>query len=298
MSAPTAAARCLIVNGDDFGLSPQVNAGILQAHRHGILTNTSLMVAAPAWREAVGSAREQPTLGVGLHLTLVQGRAVLPGRNLSTITDADGWFPNNATRAGLRYFFSSRARAEVRAECRAQLERFLATGLPLSHVDGHLNLHMHPVVMDAVLELAAEYAVPAVRLTREDTAAGLALAPRRALAKRWEGWVFGKLAARSVSALDRAGVRHPDHLFGLHQSGHVDEAYLLGLLPRLRPGVTELYCHPAVLPCPEVERWTPAYRRDLELAALTSPAVAAAVHNNDIQLVSYIDLPDIHGAAH
>lgn len=298
MSAPTDAARCLIVNGDDFGLSPQVNAGILRAHRHGILTNTSLMVTAPAWREAVDLARGQPTLGVGLHLTLVQGRAVLPARNLPTITDSDGRFPNNPTRAGLRYFFSPRARAEVRAECRAQIERFLATGLQLSHVDGHLNLHMHPVVMDAVLELAAEYGVPAVRLTREDTAAGLALDQRRALAKRWEGWVFAKLAARSTSALDRAGVRHPDHLFGLHQSGHVDEAYLLGLLPRLRPRVTELYCHPAVLPCPEVERWTPAYRRDLELAALTSPRVAAAVRDRDIRLVSYADLPKIHGAAH
>ena len=298
MSAPTDAARCLIVNGDDFGLSPQVNAGILRAHRHGILTNTSLMVTAPAWRAAVDLAREQPALGVGLHLTLVQGRAMLPARNVSTITDGDGWFADNPTRAGLRYFFSPRARAEVRAECRAQLERFLATGLQLSHVDGHLNLHMHPVVMDTVLELAAEYAVPAVRLTREDTAAGLALDPRRARAKRWEGWVFAKLAARSASALDRAGVRYPQHLFGLHQSGHVDEAYLLGLLPRLRPGVTELYCHPAVLPCPEVERWTPTYRRDLELAALTSPRVAAAVRDRDIRLVSYADLPEIHGAAH
>ena len=298
MSAPTDAARCLIVNGDDFGLSPQVNAGILRAHRHGILTNTSLMVTAPAWREAVDLAREQPTLGVGLHLTLVQGRAVLPARNLPTITDSDGWFPNNPTRAGLRYFFSPRARAEVRAECRAQLERFLATGLQLSHVDGHISLHMHPVVMDVVLELAAEYDVPAVRLTREDTAAGLALDPSRALAKRWEGWVFAKLAARSTSTLARAGVRHPDHLFGLHQSGHVNEAYLLGLLPRLRPGVTELYCHPAVLPCPEVERWTPAYRRDLELAALISPAVAAAVRDRDIRLVSYADLPGIPSAAH
>ena len=298
MSAPTDAARCLIVNGDDFGLSPQVNAGILQAHRHGILTNTSLMVTAPAWREAVDLAREQPALGVGLHLTLVQGRAVLPARNLPTITDADGWFADNPTRAGLRYFFSPRARAEVRAESRAQLERFLATGLQLSHVDGHLNLHMHPVVMDAVLELAAEHGVPAVRLTREDTTAGLALDQRRALATRWEGWVFAKLAARSTSALARAGVHYPDHLFGLHQSGHMNEAHLLGLLPRLRPGVTELYCHPAMLPCPEVERWTPAYRRDLELAALTSPTVAAAVRDRDIRLVSYADLPEIHGAAH
>lgn len=297
MAAPTDAARCLIVNGDDFGLSPQVNAGILRAHRSGILTNTSLMVAAPAWREAVDSARRLPALGVGLHLTLGRGHAVLPARSLPSITDADGWFDDNPVRAGMRYFFSPRARAEVRAECRAQIERFLETGLRPSHVDGHLNLHMHPVVMDAVLDLAREYAVPAIRLTHEDTAASLALAPRRALAKRWEGWVFARLAARCASRLDRAGIHHPDHLFGLHQSGHVDEAYLLGLLPRLRPGVTELYCHPAVLPCPEVERWSPDYRRDLELDALTSPAVAAAVRDHDIRLVSYADLPAIHGAA-
>lgn len=297
MAAPTEAVRCLIVNGDDFGLSPQVNAGILRAHRSGILTNASLMVAAPAWREAVDSARRLPALGVGLHLTLGRGRAVLPARSLPSITDADGWFDDNPVRAGMRYFFSPRARAEVRAECRAQIERFLETGLRPSHVDGHLNLHMHPVVMDAVLDLAREYAVPAIRLTHEDTAASLALAPRRALAKRWEGWVFARLAARCASRLDRAGIHHPDHLFGLHQSGHVDEAYLLGLLPRLRPGVTELYCHPAVLPCPEVERWSPDYRRDLELDALTSPAVAAAVRDHDIRLVSYADLPAIHGAA-
>ncbi len=297
MAAPTAAARCLIVNSDDFGLSPQVNAGILRAHHSGILTNTSLMVAAPAWREAVDSARGLPALGVGLHLTLGRGHAVLPARSLPSITDADGWFDDNPTRAGLRYFFSPRARAEVRAECRAQIERFLETGLRLSHVDGHLNLHMHPVVMDAVLDLAQEYAVPAMRLTHEDTTASLALDPRRAFAKRWEGWVFARLAARCAPRLDRAGIPHPDHLFGLHQSGHVDEAYLLGLLPRLRPGVTELYCHPAALPCPEVERWSPGYRRDLELDALTSPAVAAAVRDHDIRLVSYADLPAIRGAA-
>lgn len=297
MAAPTDAARCLIVNGDDFGLSPQVNAGILRAHRSGILTNTSLMVAAPAWREAVDSARRLPALGVGLHLTLGRGRAVLPARSLPSITDADGWFDDNPIRAGMRYFFSPRARTEVRAECRAQIERFLETGLRPSHVDGHLNLHMHPVVMDAVLDLAREYAVPAIRLTHEDTAASLALAPRRALAKRGEGWVFARLAARCAARLDRAGIHHPDHLFGLHQSGRVDEAYLLGLLPRLRPGVTELYCHPAVLPCPEVERWSPDYRRDLELDALTSPAVAAALCDHNIRLVSYADLPEIHGAA-
>lgn len=286
-------ARYLIVNGDDFGLSAQVNTGILHAHQHGILTNTSLMVTAPAWEEAVELARSTQSLGVGLHVTLVQGRAVLSKQHLRTIIDSEGNFAHNPTRAGLQYYFSRRAREEVQAECRAQLERFLETGLLLSHIDGHLNIHMHPVVMDALLALAQEYHIPAMRLTREDVTTSLALDPRHALRKRWESVVFTSLARSVEKKLRRAFIPHPDHLFGLHQSGALDESYLLGLFPRLQAGVTELYCHPAFLPCPEVERWTSTYRRDVELAALTSPTVRAAAAKENVRFVNYRDLPSL-----
>ena len=286
-------SRYLIVNGDDFGLSPQVNAGILHAHRQGILTNTSLMVTAPAWEAAVELARSKHNLGVGLHVTLVQGRAVLSKQHLRTIIDSEGNFGHDPTRAGLQYYFSRRAREEVRAECRAQLERFLETGLALSHIDGHLNIHMHPVVMDTLLALAQEYPIPAIRLTREDLTTSLALDPRQALRKRWESFVFTSLARTTEKGLRRTGIPYPDHLFGLHQSGALDEPYLRGLLPRLQAGVTELYCHPSFLPCPEIERWTPRYRRDVELAALTSPAVRAVAAEEHIRFVNYRDLPSL-----
>ncbi len=294
MPPPVPGARSLIVNGDDFGLSAQVNSGILHAHRHGILTNTSLMVTAPAWEEAVELARSTPSLGVGLHVTLVQGRAVLSKQRLRTIIDSEGNFAHNPTRAGLQYYFSRRAREEIRIECRAQLERFLETGLPLSHIDGHLNIHMHPVVMNALLALAQEYPVPAMRLTREDLTTSLTLDPGHALRKRWESAVFTSLARTTEKKLHNAFIPYPDHLFGLHQSGALDESYLLGLFPRLQAGVTELYCHPARLPCPEVERWTPASHRDVELAALTSPTVRAAAAEENIRFVSYRDLPSLY----
>src|SRR5688572_26883014 len=142
--------RSLIVTGDDFGMSPQVNAGILRAHRNGILTGASLMVTGTAWREAVELARAQPTLSVGLHVTL----------------------------AGLRYFFSRRAREQVAEECRAQIERFLSTGLALTHLDGHVNIHMHPVVCDALITLMQEYRIPAMRVTHEDPAISCAFDTR------------------------------------------------------------------------------------------------------------------------
>jgi len=285
-SSPHSGKR-LIVNGDDFGLSPQVNAGILHAHRHGILTDASLMVTAPAWEDAVALAKATPSLGVGLHLTLLQGRAALAPHLLPAVTDPFGNFSHHPTWAGLCYFFSRRARAQVRAECRAQVEKFLATGLPLTHLDGHLNIHLHPAVLDVLLELAGEYGIGALRLTREDLTVSLALDARHSLRKRWESMIFTALARAAEKKLRAGGVAFPDALFGLHQSGDITERYVLGLLPRLRAGVTELYCHPALSPCREAQYWTPAYRREVELAALTSPAVRAAVTDLRIELVNY-----------
>jgi hopanoid biosynthesis associated protein HpnK len=287
---PPPSIRRLIVNGDDFGLSPQVNAGIIHAHRHGILTNTSLMVAGPAWEEAVALAHDTPSLGVGLHLTLVQGRAVLPPHLLPEITGLGGNFSENPTLAGLRYFFSYRARAQLQDECRAQIERFLATGLPLAQVDGHVNIHMHPVVLDILVDLAEEYNIKAMRLTREDLTESLTLDPRSALRKRWESFIFTRLAVRAEKKLRAHRIVFPTTLFGLHQSGDINEQYLLNLLSRLREGVTELYCHPSFLPCPEVRYWTPSYRRDIELTALTSQAMRTALARLGITLVSYRDL--------
>jgi hopanoid biosynthesis associated protein HpnK len=291
MTTPALRDRYLIVTSDDFGLSPQVNSGIVQAHQHGILTDASLMVTGSAWREAVELARANPQLSVGLHITLVQGKSVLPPHLLSSITDFGGNFPNDPTLAGLRYFFSRRAREQVYEECRAQIERFLTTGLALTHLDGHLNIHMHPVVCDALIALMQEYYIPAMRVTHEDLSVSLAFDARQRLRKQREAFIFSRLAQRAKQKLSAAQIAFPDALFGLHQSGQVDEPYLLHLLPKLRPGVTELYCHPALLPCPEVKRWTPTYRRADDLAALTSKRVRTAVDTLGIAVVSYRDLP-------
>src|SRR5262249_10514888 len=146
-----------------------------------------------------------------------------------------------------------------------------------------------PVVLDVLVDLAKEYGIKAMRLTREDLPTSLALDARHGLRKRWESVIFTALARAAEKKLRAQGILLPDRLFGLPQSGDVNEQYLLGLLPKLREGVTEVYCHPAFLPCREVAYWTPTYRRDAELAALTSPAIRAAVTDAQIKLVSYRD---------
>jgi len=284
------AERYLIVSGDDFGLSPGVNAGIIGAYRDGILTSASLLVNAPATDEAVAQALEHPGLAVGLHLALAQGRAAAAPESIPDLVGADGAFGDQPVLSGLRYFFLPGMRTQLRREIAAQLDRFRSFGLALSHVDGHMNMHLHPVVLDILLELAPEHHIGAIRLTRDPLLEALRLDARWPLRKLAEGTVFSALACWAAPRLRAAGVRFSDRLYGLHQTGAIDERYLTALIPRLPHGMTELYCHPGVLPDPEVARWMPGYQHDTEMAALCSPRVRQAVYDHGITLCSYWQL--------
>ncbi len=281
------AQRRLIVAADDFGMSAGVNAGIVRAHRDGILTDASLMVNGQAFAEAVALARAHPALSVGLHLMLVQGRAAAPPHEIPLLAGADGRFGDHPIGAGMRYFFTPGVQSQLRREVIAQLDRFRATGLPLSHVDGHLTIHMHPVVLDILIDLRDRYGIRAVRLPREPLAPALRYDRRHLLRKLFEATAFNSLSRWALPRLARAGLRYPDRMFGLHQTGHVSEEYLLTVLADLPPGTNEIYCHPAVTD-DEARRWRPAdYASEQELAALTSARVRDAVERGGIELITY-----------
>ena len=237
--------RQLIVSADDFGMSQGVNAGVERAHRDGILTNASLMVNGAAVDEAVAIARNHPKLGVGLHLVLVQGRSALPASAIPALVSPEGFFSDNAILSGIRYFFQPGIRGQLRAEIREQLGRYRDTGLTLSHVDGHLNIHMHPAVLPILLELADEFGIRALRLSREALAPALRFDPQHRLRKAFEATAFGALAAAAEPRLKAASIHYPNAMFGLHQTGHVDERYLLQTIRDLPAGSTEIYCHAA-----------------------------------------------------
>src|SRR6266498_3494612 len=136
--------RRLIVNADDFGRSHSINQAVLRAHRDGILTSASLMVNGAAAAEAIELARENPRLGVGLHLSLVCGTSALAPRDIPGLVNGAGHFSNNPVATGIRYFFQSRLRPQLEREIDAQFGKFHATGLPLDHVTGPLHFHLHP----------------------------------------------------------------------------------------------------------------------------------------------------------
>ncbi len=280
--------RRVIITGDDFGLCPAMNAAIVQAHREGILTCASLMINGPAWQEAVDLAKAWPELCLGVHLTLIQGRGVLPHHQVPRLVDTQGNFRWQPVSAGLTYFFSRRVQQEICAELEAQVEKMLAAGLRPWFLNGHLNIHLHPAVWPLVQQLAQRYEIPAVRLARENLAVTLSLNRQRPTYKTVHALIFDWLSRRAGKSLGK--LKTNDHLFGLLNDGCMDEPYLLGLLPRLPPGVTEIYFHPAMHLDREMLQWTPHYRPEAELAALVSPKVKEVLKRLKLELISFKEL--------
>lgn len=278
----------VILNADDFGRSTAINAAVIRAHLEGVLTGASLMVTGDAVEEAVALARATPSLAVGLHLVMVRGRAMLPPTEIPHLADNQGRFSNDPLGAGLRYFFSRAARAELARELTAQFDRFAATGLPLSHVDGHLHLHVHPAVFNLVLSLAEQYGARGVRLPRDDV--WLALRHNRRQAGTQIVWA---IALRAVCGwgerrLHRRRLVAARRVYGVMQSGQMHEAYVVEVLRRLQAPTNELYFHPSL--ATQTEALGPNYG---DLAALLSPAVRQAVAERRLRLVAYPTLEEV-----
>jgi hopanoid biosynthesis associated protein HpnK len=277
----------LIVNADDFGLSSGANRAIIKAWQEGVLTSASLMVGAEAAKEAVALARENPGLQVGLHLTLVQGRSVNGRTGFPPLVDRDGYFPHDPVYAGMRYYFVKSLRKQLVAEIEGQITRFLETGLPLSHIDGHLNIHMHPTVFDILCRLMPKYGIATFRLSRERLGVDLTLAPRRRLGKMADAFIFDRLAGRCRPWLDHLGIHYAGEVKGLLNSGQMTEDYFLKAIDIMQDGITEIYFHPGCHPDQELARWMPDYRHEEELAALISPRVMARIREAGIVLRNY-----------
>ncbi len=274
----TAGPRRLIINADDFGRSASINQAVVRAHREGVLTAASLMVNEPGFDEAVALARLHPRLGVGLHLTLLCGRAALPPEAIPGLSGADGRFTDHAVGAGWRYFFRRELRGQLRAEIHAQFQRFRQTGLALDHVNGHLHLHLHPTVLRILLEDAAPLGIERMRLTRDPFGLNLGLARGRVVYRSVHALIFNRLGARARRALRRRGIRHTDRVFGLLQNARVDEAYVLRLLACLPAGDSELYSHPSL----------DEFKHEFD--ALVSPRVRAMIDEAGVKLIRYQDL--------
>jgi len=279
--------RRLIVNADDFGLSHGVNRAVEQAWQQGILTQASLMPGGDAFDDAVSIAKRNPGLQVGLHLTLVQGRSVLPPKEIPGLVRPDGCFPDNPVLVGMRLYFDRGVRQQLRNELEAQILKIKDTGLPLSHIDGHLNIQMHPTVFGLLTELMPRHGITSFRITRERLRHNLRFDHNRLIGKTLERLVFGTLSDHAEPLLHRQGIMHAVEVKGVLNSGRITETYLLAILDDLAPGTSEIYLHPGCLPDDEISRRMPTYLHEQELATLLSPRVKERLKELQISLCNY-----------
>ena len=281
--ADTPDAPRLIVNADDFGFSEGVTQGIIEAHAAGSVTSTSIMANGIAWQFAVARARAARTLGVGLHLNLVQGRPLL---RVPSLTDArTGEFHSLgelASRALLRRI----DREELEAETRAQIERVRSAGIALTHLDGHRHAHVLPGIFGTVARVTSEAGIRVLRIPREPL--GLNVLDLAATDR--------KLVIAAALAVSRAASRTGtlvtvEHFRGISlQGGKRFAVRLRRTLDTLGAGVTELMVHPghddATLAAQDSYTW----QRPIELAVLTSTETRERLARGDIRLVSFRDI--------
>ncbi|HSY10430.1 MAG TPA: hopanoid biosynthesis-associated protein HpnK [Candidatus Dormibacteraeota bacterium] len=270
--------RRLIVNADDFGRSHSINQAVIRAHREGILTSASLMVNENGFDEAVKVAKENPKLGVGLHLTLLQGHSTLPPEKIPGLVNSLGEFSESPAGVGLDYFFKRNLREQLRAETRAQFEKFHSTGLLLDHVNGHLHLHLHPAVFRILMEDSEKLGIRNFRLTRDCLSRSRRMSRGHWFYRVSHAAIFEILSRRARKTLEQKKIRHAQITFGLLQNARVNEDYILKLLPELPPGDSELYSHPSL----------DEFKHEFD--ALVSPRVKELAKKLGIELIRYQDL--------
>lgn len=283
----SAAARYLVVNADDFGLTPGVNAGIIGAFARGIVRSASLMVTTPGFADAVALAHAHPDLDLGLHLALTNVAPALPPERVSSLVGRDGRFPSLGgwqRRVALRQLRP----AELRAELYAQVARARKTGLRFTHLDGHHHIHLFGPVAPVVADIARFHKIPIVRRVKDapceskNAAPAPAPAPRSAAEALKRGWLegadrLGEDALRGLSRVDAfRGFAFPASL-GEWRS----------LARSLPIGVTEMMCHPGLHD--EAVRALDPYvaEREDELRRLCDPGVAALLAEEEITLTSF-----------
>ncbi|MBI4847184.1 MAG: ChbG/HpnK family deacetylase [Nitrospirae bacterium] len=275
-------SKILIVNADDFGLALPVNRGIVKCFKEGIVTSTSLLSNGSAFDDAVDLAKSDG-LNVGIHLTLMDGISVAEVGRVRSLTDGSGNFFKDYASFSKRYFSSKISLKEVEAEFRAQIEKFLAAGLKPSHINGHNHVHMFPAITDIVIKLMKEYGIKTARVPQAPVLQSFTKLNLNSFAKLFL-ITFAIQAKRNIKA---AGLLSPDHFEGLFASGRLFKSEILRVLQSLKPGVTELMCHPGILDDELAAIYPWNYGWEEEVASLCDQDVRNKIDELGIELSGF-----------
>ena len=273
----------LIINADDFGFSEGVTRGIVEAHSAGSVTSTSIMANGADWENAVRVARRTRTLGVGVHLNLVQGRPLLRVPSLTDPVTGEFYSLGALARRALAGRIDA---GELEAETLAQIERVRGAGITVTHLDSHRHAHVMPGIFRVVAHVAREAGIRVIRVPREPLR--LNALDAAATARK----IVLAAAMRASGALPLgAPLATADHFRGISlQGGTHFAARLRRALDTLEPGSTELMMHPGHVDESLAAQDSYTSPRAIELAELMSAGVRERLGRGDIELVSFAKL--------
>jgi hopanoid biosynthesis associated protein HpnK len=292
----------LIVTADDFGLTRRVNEAIAIAHSNGIVTTASLMVNGCGFESAVEIAQNYPDLDVGLHLNLTEGSPVSPVAGIPTLASSHAFFYTHPSKLALALGLGTVRLPDVEKEIRAQIEKAIACGLRISHIDGHKHVHAIPAVVQLISRIAPGYGIYGVRCVKEKVPR-----LRSMLGRNKSSWLqillqygFGKVLstawAMSSAATQTFRVVTPQRFYGITQTGFLDIETFEDILRDLADGVNEVMCHPGYVD--EDLKQTPTRlhsQRERELTLFTMKELRELIQKFGIALVSYRDLLEDYG---
>ena len=289
--------RRLIINADDFGLTERINDAIVECHRTGIVTSTTLMANGPAFDHATEQARTEQKLGVGIHLNLSEGTPISDPSQLCPLINERGMFHLSPIQMLRKLVVKGIRLGKVEMELRAQIEKVLNAGITVTHLDGHKHFHFIPQFFQIALRLAREYKIPAIRCAREKTTHVFGLAGRNwhssptILKQYFTGKALSILARCMKERLESVGLKAPDYIIGIASTGFLDSQHLRNLIARLPDGTSELVCHPGYVDKQLMESPTRLHQqREVEVTALVSPEAKEWLDRRGVQLINYANL--------
>ena len=289
--------RRLIVNADDLGLTAGVNRAIVEAHRRGVVTSTTLMANGAAFDDAVCAVQEAPELSVGCHVVLVDGAPVLSPNDVPSLVPRGCAFRASIADLAAAAMRGRLAADEIEREVTAQIKKLQAAGIRVTHVDAHKHAHVLPQVLKPLLRAAAACGVPAVRnpfgALRPLAFAHLFRRPR--LWTRYtEMTLLGTLAERFYKDVEAAGLVTADGSFGVVGTGTLDQTLFEAIIGCIPEGTWEFVCHPGYDDA-ELGQVRTRLRaaRVLELQVLTAEASRLALERAGMELISYHELAHV-----
>ena len=282
----------LILNADDFGLTPGINRAIAELHTAGALTSATLMASGPAFDDAIRIAHEHPTLGIGCHIVLTDGAPISPPETIPTLLGPD----RKTFRPSLGSFFRDAllnriAAADIAREAQAQIDRIQQQGIRLTHLDTHKHTHILPQIARPLLAVAERTGIPAIRNPFEPPWS-IALG-RSPILRRLQLRSLRHLQPRflALSQIRSGSVRTTSGTLGISATGQLNPTTLGNILNAMPDGTWELVCHPGYNDR-DLDAITTRLRstREIERSALLAAFSETQPHPPDVQLIDYSNL--------